>query len=180
MEIRSTVHQTTRQRTYALINSVSDPVTQLATGFHPDEISYIKRVLDAMFETNNTLRSEVMAIQPIQATKLHRLPANRRETVDEETQGSNGTQITILQAEKVLSSLVDQGWFEKSRKNYYSLSPRALMELRGWLQETYNDEDDEGDEYGDGATIKIKFCHACKDIVTVVSIMKMQVNWYFC
>lgn len=170
MEIRSTVHQTTRQRTYALINSVSDPVTQLATGFPPDEISYIKRVLDAMFDTNNTLRNEVMAIQPIQATKLHRPPVNRRETIDGETQGSTGTHITILQAEKVLSSMVEQGWFEKSRKNYYSLSPRALMELRGWLQETYNDEEDD-DEGGEGDIPKIKFCHACKEIVTYVSIV---------
>ena len=179
MEIRSTVHQTTKQRTYALINSVSDPVTQLATGFLPDEISFIKRVLDAMFETNNTLRSEVMAIQPIQATKLHRISGNRRETSDGETQGSAGTAITILQAEKVLASLVDQGWFEKSRKNYYSLSPRALMELRGWLHETYNDEEDDEGEGGD-YTPKIKSCRACKDIITCVSISESPAKSSFC
>ena len=163
MEIRSTIHQVTKQRIYAIINSTSDVSTQMATGFAPDEISYVKRVLDTMFETNNTLRHEVMAIQPIQATKLHK-PPNRPPLAGAETQGSAGTQITVLQAEKVLSSLVEQGWFEKSRKMYYSLSPRALMELRGWLEQTYNDEEDEG-----GA--KIKLCHACREIVTYVCVL---------
>lgn len=55
--------------------------------------------------------------------------------------------------------LIEEGWFEKSRKGYLTLTPRALMELRGWLVNEYND---------DGAT-KIKFCAACKDLITVVS-----------
>ena len=169
LEIRSTYHQLTRQRVYALVNSVSDPVTQLATCFTPDEISFVKRVLDAMFETNNTLRREVMAIKPIQATKLHRMPSNRRETQNEaETQGSSGQSLTMLQAEKVLKSLVEQGWFEKSKKDHYSLSPRALMELRGWLMATYNEEDSE-DESGQNRRLRIKTCYACKEIVTIVS-----------
>jgi non-structural maintenance of chromosomes element 1 len=42
-----------------------------------------------------------------------------------------------------------------------------LMELRGWLVESYNDQEEERD---DGETAnKIKFCQACKEIVTVVS-----------
>jgi non-structural maintenance of chromosomes element 1 len=118
-----------------------------------------------MFETNNTYRREVMAIQPIEATRLHK-PPNRRESENAETQGSSGSGISQTQAEKVLKTLVQQGWFEKSRKNYYSLSPRALMELRSWLIETYNDDDDEGDGH---RSLKIKQCYACKEIVTVVS-----------
>lgn len=170
MEIRSTVHQVTKQRIYAIINSTSDVSTQMATGFTPDEISYVKRVLDAMFETNNTLRHEIMAIQPIQATKLHKPPPTRASPAGAETQGSAGTQITVLQAEKVLASLVEQGWFEKSRKMYYSLSPRALMELRGWLEQTYNDEED---EEATGSGTKIKMCHACREIVTYVCFFVM-------
>ena len=70
------------------------------------------------------------------------------------------------QAEKMLKSLVEQGWFEKSPKGYYSLSPRALMELRGWLLETYNDVEDEEEE--ETVSKKIKQCFACKDIITTV------------
>ena len=72
------------------------------------------------------------------------------------------------QAEKMLKTLVEEGWFEKSIKGFYSLSPRALRELRGWLWETYNDLEDDEDEEG-RAPKKIKHCFACKEIITTVS-----------
>ncbi|KAL8698425.1 MAG: hypothetical protein Q9201_006583 [Fulgogasparrea decipioides] len=148
LEIRSTFHQTTRKRIYALVNSTSDPIIQLATVHTADEISFLKRVLDAMFETYNTSRHEVMAITSMQAVRLAKPPDNeRRETQDgSTTQGSAGQGLKMVEAEKMLKTLVEEGWFEKSNKGYYSLSPRALMELRGWLIETYNDVDDEDDD----------------------------------
>ena len=110
-----------------------------------------------------------MAISSMQAIKLHKAPTeDRRQSTQDgvETQGSVGQSLTMGQAEKMLKSLVEEGWFEKSSKGYYSLSPRALMELRGWLMETYNDIDDEEDEE---VSKKIKQCFACKDIITTVS-----------
>jgi hypothetical protein len=172
MEIRSTLHQTSRQRIYALVNSTSDPMSQIATPLSPDEISFVKRVLDYMFVKNNKPRREVMAVKGMQAVQLAKPPGGgpRRETQNgTETQGSSGQGITISQAEKVLQALVDQGWFEKSRRGYYSLSPRALMELRGWLTETYNDNDEsdeDEDQERDARPLKIKLCYACKDVVT--------------
>ncbi len=75
----------------------------------------------------------------------------------------------MVQAEKVLKGLVEEGWFEKSRKGFYSLSPRGLMELRGWLIETYNDVGDEEEEQEEEEPVpKIKSCFACKEIITVV------------
>ena len=169
LEIRSTFHQTTRKRVYSIINTTSDDLTQLATIHSPDEISFLKRVLDAMFETYNTPRHEVMAVTSMQAVALAKAPAEngRRETQNgTEIQGSSGQGLTMMQAEKMLTSLVEEGWFEKSRKGFYSLSPRALMELRGWLNETYNDlEEDE--EEGEGN--RIKTCVGCKEIITTVS-----------
>jgi hypothetical protein len=61
-EIRSTLHQVSKERIWALVNSTSDALTQMATVRTADEIAFIKRVLDAMFETYNTERQEVMAI----------------------------------------------------------------------------------------------------------------------
>ena len=181
LEIRSSLHQSTRKRIYALVNSTSDTMSQLATSFSADEISFLKRVLDAMFITNNRPRKEVMAIKGMQAIQLHKAPGGGRrrttaadmgnETMDgetgRETQGSSGTSLTMAQAEKVLAGLVGQGWFEKSRKGYYSLSPRALMELRGWLTETYNEDEEEASDGEGQEPLKIKFCFACKEIVTV-------------
>lgn len=121
-----------------------------------------------MFETFNTPRHEVMAITSMQAMKLNKTPSgNPRQTQDgAETQGSVGQSLTIGQAEKMLKTLVEEGWFERSQKGYYSLSPRALMELRGWLLETYNDVEEEDDE--DVAHKKIKQCFACKEVITTV------------
>lgn len=153
------------------MNTISDPIAQLATTHTPDELAYLKRVLDAMFETYNTRRHEIMAITSTQAVQLHKAPseASRRETQNgSTTQGSSGQGLTMVQAEKILQGLVEEGWFEKSRKGFYSLSARGLMELRGWLVETYNDVGEEEDEEEEQPIPKVKNCFACKEIITVV------------
>ncbi|KAJ9649593.1 hypothetical protein H2199_000371 [Coniosporium tulheliwenetii] len=84
LEIRSTLSQhSDRTRVYALVNVTSDPQTQLATTHSADEIAFVKRVLDAMFETNNTSRAEVMAVAGMQALRLCK-PAGARQS------GANG------------------------------------------------------------------------------------------
>lgn len=167
LEIRSTEHQTSRLRTYALINSTDDPITQLATSHTADEISYLKRVLDAMFDTFNTSRKEIMAITSTQALRLTKISDSSKETQNgTNTQGNASQGLTMMQAEKMLKTLVVEGWFERSEKSFYTLSPRALMELRGWLIDTYND-DDEGESE---RVTRIKFCFACKEIITMVSV----------
>ncbi len=166
--IRSTFHQITRTRIYSLVNSTSDPIIQLATVHTAEEISFLKRVLDAMFETFNTSRHEVMAITSMQALRLCKPRDTQASTPNgAETQGNAGQGLKMAEAEKMLKTLVEEGWFEKSRKGFYSLSPRALMELRGWLIETYNDIDEEDDE--EDRAPRIKQCAACKEIVTMVS-----------
>ena len=126
-----------------------------------------------MFETYNTPRHEVMAITSMQAIKLHKSPMEdvRQTQNGSGTQGTAGQSLTMGQAEKLMKTLVEEGWLEKSIKGFYSLSPRALMELRGWLWETYNDlDEDEGEEEEEGRVSKrIKQCFACKEIITTVS-----------
>jgi hypothetical protein len=181
LEIRSTVHQVPKQnngevngqganpRVYALVNTTSDPLTQLATTYTADEIAFVKRLLDAMFETYNTRRCEAMVVTSIQAMQLAKASgdARRRESTNaasQSTPGSATQSLSMAQAETMMNRLVEEGWFEKSPKDFYSLSPRGLMELRGWLVDTYNDEDDDGNRVH-----RIKFCAACRDILTVVS-----------
>ncbi|KAJ9310570.1 hypothetical protein DTO271D3_9170 [Paecilomyces variotii] len=171
LEIRSTLHQLPddngtnggNHRVYALVNTTSDPLTQLATTYTADEIAFVKRILDAIFDTYNTRRSEAMVVTGMQAVQLAKVSsADRRESAaTQQPQGGAAQSLTMQQAESVMKRLLDEGWLEKSRKGFYSLSPRALMELRGWLVATYNEEDDEGRRIN-----KIKFCAACKDIIT--------------
>lgn len=163
LEIRSTFHQHTRERVYALINTTSDPLTQLATTYTPDEIIYVKKLLDAMFDSrNNKGRREAMCVSGIEAIQTGRNQDNRRETQNGSTSQSSAGMLGPRDAESMLNRLLAEGWLEKSRAGFYGLSPRALMELKSWLVDTYN-EDDDG-EIRD----KIKFCHACKEVITVV------------
>lgn len=177
LEIRSTLPQLqvddpfgetiAPERVYALVNTTSDGLTQLATTYTADEISFVKRILDRMFEANNTRIAEVMAVNSIEAIQQSKVSGeNRRESgsATQATQGGAAQPLSMTQAETVLKQLVEDGWFEKSRKGLYTLSPRGLMELRGWLVATYNDENEEGRRIN-----KIKFCAACRDIITVVS-----------
>lgn len=155
------------------MNATEDPIIQLATSHTADEISYLKRVLDAMFETNNTSRQEIMAITSMEAVRLCKAPVeNSRETQNgSATQGTSGQHLTMVQAEKMLKALVEEGWFEKSSRGFYSLSARALMELRGWLLDTYNDPEDAEDD-DEERQIRIKRCLACKEIITAVSVTR--------
>ena len=159
------------ERVFALVNTTSDPLMQLATTYSADEIAFVKRVLDAMFDTYNTRRLEAMVITEMQAVQLAKAPsgdAARRQSSmhqpDQGTQGGSVQSLNMSQAETVMKRLVEEGWLEFSRKGFYSLSPRALIELRGWLVETYNDDAED-----DNRTDKVKFCAACREIMTVES-----------
>lgn len=168
LEIRCTRSQENNGHVWALINTTSDPMTQIATTHSAEEIAFVKRLLDAMFETNNTREREIMAITKMQGSALAR-PSRRSEVgTTPQTQGSTGKGLTISEAEKVMESMVDEGWFIESERGYLSLSPRALMELRTWLVDTYNvtEEDESGETIVEE---RIKSCNGCREIITVVS-----------
>ncbi|KAM3561854.1 hypothetical protein ARSEF4850_003014 [Beauveria asiatica] len=166
-EIRRTQHQVTKERVYVFVNTASDAQTQLATTFSHDELAFIKRALEAMFDKYNTPRMEVIALTDMQAVKLAR-PNHRESAVDrsedepEQSQAITDKGLKHSEVEIVLQNLVGGGWFEKSREGFYSLTPRSLLELRPWLLGTFNYPDAEEGEWQ-----RIKFCEACKDIVTV-------------
>jgi hypothetical protein len=157
--------QVDRTRIWALVNTTSDPMTQLATTHSADEISFLKRLLDAMFETFNTPRREVMAITAMEAIRLHK---NSSEPQANNTQGVAGKGLTMADAERTIKSFVEEGWFEKSPDGFFTLSPRALMELKQYLINTYNGAGDDEDD-DEERVERIKNCYACKELITVVS-----------
>lgn len=169
-EIRSVKDQYTNTLTYAFVNKTSDSLTQLATKFTAGEIAYIRRLLDCMFETNNTHSHQVMALKHTEASQLARPSRrNRQSQINssaEEREASQAvdTGITIQEADDVLDALVNESFFQKSRSGYYSLAPRAIMELGTYLKETYNESADDAD---DGIeTIRIHDCEGCRELVT--------------
>ncbi|CAI4210682.1 unnamed protein product [Parascedosporium putredinis] len=169
-QVRSAVHQGNKTRVWALVNTTSDPSTQLATTFTPDEISFVKRVLDAIFDTYNTPRMEKMCVTVQEAISLSRPPrsANSNGNPNASTVDADDSQavsqdkgLRHSDVNRVLDELVEGSWLEKSPEGFYSLAPRALIELRTWLLDTYNDADAPADEWQ-----RIKSCEACREIVT--------------
>jgi hypothetical protein len=169
-EIIRAQDQITKDWIYVLVNTRSDLSTQAATSHSPEELAYIKRLFDAMFDTHNTPRMEVMALNESQALQLARIapPRQSQGRADREETGGPGTRAATLRGLKhsealsFLQSLIHEGWLEKSRAGYFSLTTRSLAELQNWLVETYNDTDVNDDEWQ-----RIKTCLSCKDIVTV-------------
>ena len=165
-EVRSTFPQAAPSRApehavYAVVNAVSDAPTQLATAHTPDALAYVKRLLDAIFDTHNTPAREVLAVRATDALRLSKAPREGGGGAAA-SQGAAPAALTMRQAEELLATLVDEGWLAKSRAGFYSVAPRGLLELRGYLEDTYNDADAEEGEWR-----RVKACAACRDVVTV-------------
>ncbi|KAL9055432.1 MAG: hypothetical protein Q9162_003530 [Coniocarpon cinnabarinum] len=193
----------TRVKVLTLVNTTSDPVSQLATLKTPEEIAYLLRVLDCMFETQNSPTGrggkEIMAVGHMQALQLHKSnnrdsqrrssgAVNGNSTGDGEAVATvaSGKKMSMVEAEAFLKLLVAEGWLEvtsapaERASRYYILSPRALMELKSWLVETYNEppsesappsDDSDSDTSPESARARargverIKKCAACQEII---------------
>lgn len=166
-------------RVWAVVNTTSDGLTQLATLHSAEEIAFVKRVLDAMFEKYNTPRIEAMCLDSMQANKLRIPPPPPEDAtmIDEAEDDNNSNEdgggaatqqqqtlkgLKSSEAEAVMLSMVDEGWFEKTSEGLYMLSSRAILELRSWLVDAYNDPEAEAGEWR-----RVKHCAACREIVTV-------------
>ncbi|KAF8453624.1 DNA repair protein Nse1 [Terfezia claveryi] len=150
---------------YILTNTTSDSLMQLATTHSAEEISFFRRVLDSMFETNNTNYLELCAVRSMEAVRLHKpRPGEQLNSVEDgavtQTQSTHG--LTMKEAESTLAQFVSEGWLELSPLAFYSLSPRSIAELQRYLIDTYNLPDEEG-----VIVEKVKSCHGCKELVTI-------------
>ena len=127
LEIRSTLRQIQAdgddtivrpERVYALVNTTSDPLTQLATTYTADEIAFVKRLLDAMFETHNTMISEAMVVSGMQAMQLARVSSadagaggSRRESMG--TQGGAAQSRLAQRWPYLISTTLHMIWGKK-------------------------------------------------------------------
>lgn len=120
-EVRSMRDQGDHHTIWAFVNSNPDTIIQMATHHSADEIAYFRRLLDAMFETNNTLRAEVLAVRANEALHLNKNPPPPPPPADEaQSQAgsaavSSSGGLTLKQAEEALKAFVDEGWLQKSR-----------------------------------------------------------------
>lgn len=142
-EIRRTIQQADCSDIWVLCNTTSDSLTQLATMHTPHEIAYFKALLNCIFIKNNTKRAEVLAVAKMEAVRE-----------------ANEVNLTKAQAEVALDQFVSETWLQRSQAHYFSLTARSLIELQGYLKDTFNDNED--------GTIALKSCYACKEFITQV------------
>jgi hypothetical protein len=78
---------------------------------------------------------------------------------------SRGVNLTKTAGETALHNFIREGWLERSRGSFISLTERALLELKGCLLEMFSDLE-EGET---GTRVdRIRNCHACQEIITMV------------
>jgi len=110
----------------------------------------MRAILAGIFETSNSLHEEVYAIRSSEAVNLS---------------SAQGVGLTKTAGEATIDKFIQEGWLVKSPAGFITLSERGLMELKGYLTETFNDlEDEEG-----GPRINnVRTCYGCQEIITQV------------
>jgi hypothetical protein len=149
--VRKTLDQTTGNPIWAIVNTTSDSITQLATTHNASEIAYFRTLLSAIFDSSNSLHEEVFAVKSTDALNLS---------------SAQGVSMTKTAAEAALHDFLREGWLEKSRNGFFTITERGLLELKGYITEMFTDMDEE--ESG-GRVDKLRTCHACQEIITKVT-----------
>jgi len=76
-----------------------------------------------------------------------------------------GVGLTKTAGEACVEQFIQEGWLVRSRAGFVTLTERGIMELKGYLTETFNEIEDE--EAGT-RTNYIKTCYGCQEIITKV------------
>lgn len=118
---------------YALVNNNGDAIAQVASKYKDFEIALFRRIVDLIVtQPDDSFEASSMEI----LSEVGTVTQNR---------------LTRKEAESTLKSFVEDHWLE-SRGGKYSLSMRTILELQGYLRESYP-------EY-------ILPCNLCNEIVT--------------
>lgn len=149
LEVRKTFDQTTGTPIWAIVNTTSDSMTQLATTHNASEIAYFRTLLSAIFDTSNSVHEEVFAVKSTDAVNLS---------------SADKVNLTKSAGEVALHEFIREGWLEKSRNGFITITERGLQELKEYLMEMFNDMDEEGG----GRVDKMRTCHTCQEIITKV------------
>ncbi|KAJ7774760.1 Nse1 non-SMC component of SMC5-6 complex-domain-containing protein [Mycena metata] len=135
LEFRHQLEEVGGKDMYAIVNRKGDEIAQMATDYTPGEIAFFKAMV------------EQIMLAPRRSFSISSLAALREVSALKPKSNMSKTQTEI-----VLASFVAKGWLLKSKRGRYSLSTRALLELKPYLESTYADE--------------VLECTICSDIIT--------------
>lgn len=143
-EIVRTSSQESEEILYILINKKSDNAVKLSTVFTNAEIQIINDLIDRMFDHSNESKSSLSySISPAVAVEIVK---------------KSSSKTTNQQSYEFLNDLELKGWISYIDRRY-TLSSRALAELKGFLIDKYGEDSAETEG-------SISICYGCKQIAT--------------
>ncbi|KAG8954669.1 hypothetical protein FRC04_011102 [Tulasnella sp. 424] len=135
LDLKGTTIEDTGEKAQILVNTVGDELAQLATAYTATEITFFKQIVELIVMAPNESYSagEITCLK-----EGNQLPAPMK--------------VPLRHGTKLLGSFVANGWLRKSKRSRYSLGPRTAVELRGYLTETYEEEN-------------LQICYNCDGLV---------------
>lgn len=140
-EVTKSKSQDTQEMYYVYINTVTDTPSKISTPHSAKEIDVIKKIIEKIIVE---CEDESFVITNTDALRIC----------------SSAAQMSASEGENFLKRVVDEGWLDRSSKGRYSLSIRALAELKKTLIDQYGVRSAENSEG------QITLCKGCNEIVT--------------
>lgn len=140
-EVTKTKSQDTQEINYVFVNTINDTPSKISTTHSPKEIEVIKKIIETIIVESE---EESFVITSSDALKIC----------------SRTAQLGPSDSERLLRELVNEGWLNRSHKGRYSLSIKALAELKRTLIDKY------GLRSKDSLEGRITLCTGCNEIVT--------------
>ncbi|KWU43562.1 hypothetical protein RHOSPDRAFT_19404 [Rhodotorula sp. JG-1b] len=146
LDIKTTRDQDSGASFIALVNTIEDEVSKLATDYKAEEIAFFRAVVDKIM----TARKLAYSTPSDEAVRLAKAP------------------ITKANAMQLLTSFLANGWLSLHSSGRLMLSPRSLLELAPYLRETFSQGEDSNDEDAPDCEQErtIVDCNLCMSIVT--------------
>lgn len=128
LELASVICPVRNERTWALINNQPDQIAQLSNAY-PNSVDYIKQLIEAIVRAPKRSFS-------ISITDAMNLVEGKKKDIEE-----------------LLFLLQRQSWLIQPERGLLTLAPKLLLELKGYLLDTYPDD--------------IAECSLCHGLVTI-------------
>lgn len=131
--------QATGELYYIFVNTIVDEVAKTNTKFSTVELDAIKKVIEEIVDSGLEY-----AISSLMATQVV----------------SNAIKKSLREASSLIQTCIEDGWFNRTRKDKLLLSIRTKSELKKYIIEKFGirGEDTDG---------KIFFCSQCSDVNTI-------------
>ncbi|POY72564.1 hypothetical protein BMF94_4391 [Rhodotorula taiwanensis] len=146
LDIKTTRNQETGVPYIALVNTIEDDVSKLATDYKAEEIALFRAIVEKIMTAPKLSYSTTQT----EAVRLAKAP------------------VTKAMAIQLLKSFLAKGWLSLHSSGRLTLSPRSLLELAPYLRETFSqgtqEDDDDTPEYERDRTVVD--CNLCMTIVT--------------